>query len=157
MSDETPIAKAAAAKARTEAARLLHTPYDGALVAVVLTKSWRRWYVGDKAGFRKDVADRLVTAGIADYADGLLKRAAAAIVDKLTPDAKPEAATDVRAQVEAELEPMSKKDLIEFAVQAGLELGDESKKEAIREAITNALVERGVTVDAVLNATSDGS
>lgn len=70
------------------------------LVGVVFKKHWRRWYKGDKAGFRKSVADNLVKAGVANYGQSFLKRVAAKVAKGAKPAKKAAAKGNPKAKGE---------------------------------------------------------
>ena len=85
--------KSEAAKAGDELAKKPN-PADKTKT-VVFKKSWKRWYVGDRAGFEAGLAKRLVDGGIASFAESKLKRAAKAVFDAAKPAPK---ATEPKAE-----------------------------------------------------------
>lgn len=83
---------AAAAKARIEADHLIKKPAGPVLVSVTFTKTWRRWYTGDRAGFAPDVAAQLIAAGVAKDSRSLVERVVAAVTPTKAAEPKEEPA-----------------------------------------------------------------
>ncbi len=120
------------------------------LITVIFQKKWKRYYAGDRAGFQKRVADRLVEGGAAKYAGSFLEKVANGI-KALSPKEMKAAAKEKKADAKAAAEKAKK---VEADAKA-------KNKRAHDEAVANAAAKQAqkddaAAADAAANPPDDG-